>query len=108
ANSLTTLEICVRFLQLVARSVGELTAPVSELPAAEAPDFCLVAKLEVAGRVYLPCHEAVEREVILPACSVESLVEVPLSQPFTFPATKQVEYLRDGESRVVGVIIRQQ
>src|SRR3984885_15682108 len=42
-SSLTTLEVRVRFLQLVARSVGELTYPVSELRPGEAPAFHLVA-----------------------------------------------------------------
>ncbi len=108
AGSLTTLEIRVRFLQLVARSVGELASPVIELLPAETPEFRLVTKLEVAGRVYQPWQEAVEREVVLPVCNVESLVEAPLSQSFTFPASKQFEYLRDGEGPITGVIIREQ
>ena len=45
-SSPTMLEIRVRFLQLVARSVGELTNPVSELPPVGAPEFHLVARLE--------------------------------------------------------------
>jgi hypothetical protein len=106
-NSLTTLEIRVRFLQLVARTVGEFTAPVSELPTGEAPEFHLVARLEVAGRVYQPWQEAVEREVALPLCGVEALVNTPLSQSFTFPAGKQFEYVH-GEGMIAGVIIREQ
>jgi hypothetical protein len=108
ANSLTQIEIRVRFLQLVARSVGELAKPVAELPPGEAPEFHLVPRLEVAGRVYQPWQEAVEREVISPVCSPEALVESPLSQSFTFPAGKQFEYLRDGEDPITGVIIREQ
>jgi hypothetical protein len=108
AGSLTTLEIRVRFLQLVARSVGELTKPIAESPAGEAPEFHLVARLEVAGRVYQPWQEAVEREVILPVCRIESLVDAPLSQSFTFPATQQFEYLREAEGPITGVIIRDQ
>jgi hydrogenase maturation protease len=93
---------------LVARSVGELTNPVSELPPVGAPEFHLVARLEAAGRVYQPWHEAVEREMILPVCGVEALVQTPLSQSFTFPAGKQLEYLRDGKGLITGVIIREQ
>jgi len=107
-SSPTALEIRVRFLQLVARSVGELTNPVSELPPGQAPEFHLVARLEAAGRVYQPWHEAVEREMILPVCGVEVLVHTPLSQSFTFPAEKQLEYLRDGKGLITGVIIREQ
>jgi len=108
ADSLTTLEIRVRFLQLVARSVGELTKPISESPAGETPEFHLVARLEVAGRVYQAWQEAVEREVIFPVCRVESPVDAPLSQSFTFPASKQFEYLREGEGPITGMIIRDQ
>jgi hypothetical protein len=108
AGSLTTVEIRVRFLQLVERTVGELTSPVHELPPAQTPEFRPVMKLEVAGRVYQPWQEAVEREVISPACSVNNLVEEPWSQSFTFPASKQLEYLRDGEGPFTGIIIREQ
>ena len=108
ANSLTQIEIRVRFLQLVARSVGELAKPVAELPPGEAPEFHLVPRLEVAGRVYQSWQEAVEREVILPVCSPEALVESPLSQSFTFPEGKEFEYLRNGEDPIAGVIIREQ
>jgi hypothetical protein len=107
-NSLTTLEIRVRFLQLVARSVGEFTAPVAELPTGEAPEFRLVARLEVAGRVHQPWQEAVEREVTLPLCGAEALVHTPFSLSFTFPAEKHFEYLRNGEGLIAGVIIREQ
>jgi hypothetical protein len=107
-SSPTTLEIRVRFLQLVARSVGELTNPVTELPEGQAPEFHLVRRLEAAGRVYQPWQEAVEREMILPVCGVEALVQTPLSQSFTFPAGKQLEYLRDGKGLITGVILREQ
>ncbi len=108
ANSQTQLEIRVRFLQLVARSVGEFTKPVPELPAGEPPEFNLVPRLELAGRVYQPWQEAVEREVILPVCSPEALVDAPLSQSFTYPAENKFEYLRDGGGRVTAVIVRKQ
>src|ERR1700722_16206167 len=107
-NSLTALEIRVRFLQLVERSVGELTIPVNDILRIATPEFHLVAKLEVAGRVYQPWQEAIEREVILSACSVEELTQTPISQSFAFPAGKEFEYLRDGEGPFTAVIIREQ
>jgi hypothetical protein len=107
ANSQTELEIRVRFLQLIARSVGELNNPISELLSGEAPEFHLVPRLELAGRVYQPWQEAVECEVVLPICSPEALVESPLLQSFTFPEGKELEYLRDGAGPVTAVIIRE-
>jgi hydrogenase maturation protease len=107
AKSSTELEIRVRFLQLVARSVGKFNNPVSELPSGEAPEFHLVPRLELAGRVYQPWQEAVEQEVILPICSPEALVGSPLLQSFTFPEGKEFEYLRDREGPIAAVIIRE-
>jgi hydrogenase maturation protease len=107
-SSLTGLEVRVRFLQLVVRSVGELVKPVSEMPLGETPEFHLAARLEIAGHVYQHWQEAFEREVILPVCGVQALVDAPVSQSFTFPAEKKVEYLRDGAGSVSGLIIREQ
>lgn len=107
-SSLTGLEVRVRFLQLVARSIGELKIPLPELRFGEVPEFRLVARLEVSGRTYQPWQEAIEREVILPLCNVEALVQTPLSQPFTLPAGRRFEYLRDDNGPVMGVIIREQ
>ena len=106
-SSRTGLEIRVRFLQLVGRSVGELTVPVSELLPGEIPEFRPVAKLEVAGRLYQPWQEALEREVILPICNVEALGYRSIPDAFSFPAEKQFEYLRDGGGQLAAVIVRE-
>jgi hypothetical protein len=110
-GSQTAVEIRVRFLQLVARSIGELTNPVAELRPAEAPqeapEFRPVARLEVAGRVHQPWQEAVEREVILPVRRVEELGYRLIPDAFNFPAEKQFEYLRESDGRIVGVIVRE-
>ncbi len=107
-DAATTLEVRVRFLQLVARSVGELTHPVDELPV-EIPEFRLVERLAMNGRVYQPWQEAVEREVILPVYDVNGLGSqlrlVPFS--FSFPAEKQFEYVRDNTGPTIGVIVRE-
>jgi hypothetical protein len=107
-SSLTGLEVRVRFLQLIARFIGELTRQVSELARDEVPEFRLLQRLAVNGRVYQPWQEAVEREVTLPVCNIEALIHTPLSQSFTFPAGKEFEYLRDGEGPITGVVIREQ
>jgi hypothetical protein len=103
-----TLEVRVRFLQLVARSAGQLTAPVTELPPNEAPNFLPVEKLTIDGRVYQPWQEAIEREVILPVCNLDALAQSPPSQSFLFPASRECEYLKDAQGLIIGVIIRDQ
>jgi len=105
---LTALEIRVRFLQLAARCIGELTEPVPELLPGEMLAFRMVSRLDVAGRSYHPWQEAVEREVSLPLCNVEALARTPLSESFIFPAGKHFEYLRDDSGLITGVIIREE
>jgi len=107
-GSLTGLEVRVRFLQLVARSVGEPTMPASELLPNEKPAFRPVERLAVNGRVYQPWQEAVEREITLPICNVEALMHAPLPESFTFPASEEFEYLRDGGGPIIGIVIREQ
>jgi len=105
-SSPTRLEVRVRFLQLVARSVGELTTPVSELPRGETPEFRLVERLAVNGRVYQPWQEAIERELCMPVFNVEPLIHRPVQDAFRFSAEKQFEHLQEGDGKIVGVLVR--
>ncbi len=106
-DSLTSLEIRVRFLHLVARTVGEFAAPVGEVVLGEMPEIRLVNKLTVNGRTYQPWQEAVEREVSLPLYNVEGLSSKGIPYAFSFPADKQFETLRDSSGRIAGVLARQ-
>ncbi len=106
-SSMTCLEVRVRFLQLVSRTVGQLTMPMSELLPGEVPEFCLVDQLAVNGRVYQPWQEAVEREVILPVYNVEALGYGLLPDAFVFSAEKEFEYLRNSSGQIVAVIVRE-
>jgi hypothetical protein len=107
-SSLTRIEVRVRFLQLMARSLGELTMPANELLPDEKPEFRRVERLAVGGRVYQPWQEAVERETTLPICNIEALIHAPLPESFTFPAREEFEHLRDGGGPITGVVIREQ
>jgi hypothetical protein len=106
-NSQTPLEIRVRFLQLVERSIGELSIPVSELPPGEVPKFRPVTRFEVADRIYQTWQEAVEREVILSGYSVETHGHRLIPDVFHFPAEKQVEYVRESGGQISAVIVRE-
>jgi hypothetical protein len=106
-GSFTELEVRVRFLQLVARSIGELTLPLSDLLPGEIPEYRLVERLEINGRVYRPWQEAIEREVSLPAYNLEALGYRLIPDAFTFPEEKQFEYLRDSSGLIVGLIVRE-
>jgi len=104
---LTGIEVRVRFLQLVARSVGELATPVRELSLGETPRFHPVRRLAVNGRIYQPWQEAIERELCLPLYTVEALRHRQVHDAFSFSPETQVEYVRDGDGQVAGVIVRE-
>ncbi len=106
-NLQTALEVRVRFLQLVARSVGEWTASVNESPSDGIRQFHPVEKLTVAGRVYLPWQEAMEREVSLPVHHLGELCNVVEPYAFSFAPDMQFENLRDIADKIVGVIVRE-
>jgi len=106
-SSKTALEIRVRFLQLVARSVVELAAPLSGLLPNTMPESRQVEQLAVNGRVYQPWQEAVEREIIVPACNLPALVHGERTHHFYFPAEKQLEPLRESGGRIVGILVRE-
>jgi hydrogenase maturation protease len=107
-SMLATLEVRVKFLQMVARCVGRLASPIQELPSGEMLDFYPVEKLEVNGQFLQPWQEAVEREVSLPFCNLDDLDSEPVLQPFMFPAEKHCQAIRDETGKVAGVVIRQQ
>ncbi|MGH9504397.1 MAG: hypothetical protein ACRD20_16220 [Terriglobales bacterium] len=105
-SPMTGLDVRVRFLQLVARSVGRVTKPVTELLPHEIPEFLLVDELAVDDRVYRPWQEAIEREVTLPVYNVEALGYTLMSEAFSFPAEKKFELVRDSAGQIVAVLVR--
>src|SRR5579864_1083517 len=105
---LTALEVRVRFLQLVNRSVGKLTVPAASLREGEVPDFELVPLLEVNAQTFQPWQEAIEREVAVPTCNLPGLISEPLKWPFVFSGKEAIETLRDATDRIVGVFVRRQ
>jgi hypothetical protein len=103
---LTAVEVRVRFLRLVARSVRRLKEP------AQAPDgkigFDPVSLLEVDGKIFTPWQEAIECEVAVLVCNLGTLTESPLDRKFAFPAKEETEVLRNANGRLVGLIARKQ
>jgi hypothetical protein len=106
-SRLSGLEVRVRFLQLVARTVGEPILPVEKLPPEVAPEFRFVERLAVNGRVYQPWQEAIERDLCLPVFSIEALSHGEICEEFHFPVEKQFEYLLEDAGKIVGVIVRE-
>jgi hydrogenase maturation protease len=118
-SSGTTLDLKVRFLQLLTREVGVPTSAggfrASDFAGGQSAtlppdsDYRVVGSLKVNGQLFQTWQEAVER--------VESFTGIKLSGStshwqrlaFSFPASEQKEPLRDENSgEIVGVIVRRQ
>jgi hypothetical protein len=100
------LEIRVRFLHIVAREVGELYAPAAELSPDHEPPFRVVPWFELDGTRYLEWEEAREREVALPPLPIGRLLDKPFILPFAFAAGREIEPLRNKDSRIAALFLR--
>jgi hypothetical protein len=104
------IEVRVRFLKLVSRSVGKLREPTraNDESLIDSPKYETVPALEVEGKIFTPWQEAIECEVSVPVCNVESLTTTPVDRKFTFPAKEETEPLHDSSGGMAGQIVRRQ
>ncbi len=110
-NSVTNIEIRVRFLKLVERSARQLTRVSDECGCAPIYEAVEVGKLDsksFEGRAGMPWQEAMECEVNVPAQTVERLTTEAVEWSFSFPAQRQTEVVRDAEGQIAGQIVRKQ
>ena len=104
---LTAIEVRVRFLQLVERTVAQATAPKNGLPGGVVREFQPVDRLVVDDHVYQPWQEAIEREVVVSVCNLEALGYRLVPDAFSFQADKQFEHVRNRAGQFAGVIVRE-
>jgi len=102
----TAIEVRLRFLKLVARSIRKLVEPPPNTDGP--PAFEPVSTLDVDGKVLVPWQEAIERTVTGPACHLESLTTKTVEWKFDLPAGEKLEPVRDARGQVVGTIARKQ
>jgi hydrogenase maturation protease len=106
ATTSTRLEVKIRFLQIVERTIGRVSASTPLEAESTGFEFEPVDRLEVNGTVYLPWEEAIEREVEYSVPGPTSLSSSALSR-FVIPAGRSVAYLRNEHGTVVGETVRQ-
>jgi hypothetical protein len=117
SSSGAELEVKVRFLHLLTREVEQAIAEC-QLPIAACGHhqiesshlhFISTPSLEVNGKLFQTWQEAVEREVLLPAISIDKPAARPSRRPFFFSATETTEPLRhESSGETAGVLIRRQ
>ena len=100
-DSSTRVTVKVRFLQIVQRFIGRLQVPVAAFE--DEPVIDLVDRLEVAGRVYQPWQEAIERKFVYEDLDPSSTHHSP---SFSILGGRQFEFLRDEQGLATGAIVR--
>jgi hypothetical protein len=98
-----SIEVRVRFLQLVQRTIGVLKLPVRELAPGELPELALVDSVVLNGRLLQSWQEAIEREVTIPDISLRS---IPAPHEFKFSFQTEIESIRNEQGEIGAVIIR--
>lgn len=101
----TRLEVRVRFLQPVAREVGELSEPAQAWNGPE-PRYRPVATLTVGETPYRSWQEALERDVAAADCSLADLLGDGRVTEFDFEAAREFEPLRADDGVIAGVLVR--
>ncbi len=105
-DSLTALEVRLRFLKLVSRTVRRKIGQAQH--AGKPADFEAASMLEADGKVIVPWQEAIECEIALPVCQLDRLSEDPIEWKFPSLAKKETEIVRDASGSAVGQIVRKQ
>lgn len=107
-NPKAEIEIKVRFLQAISRTLGELEQPIAELPEHGEPAFRPIASLRVGEQLLQTWQEATERSVTVSAGCIEALIASPVQQLFSQPPQRDLEPVRDAENKITGLIVRTQ
>ena len=104
----TSLQVTVRLLHLMDRTVGELVAGANASPGGNEPEFRAVESLQIGDRLLHAWQEAVEREVPLHDLTLADLQSGTQRSQFSFPGSRKLEMVPDLEDETCGVIVREQ
>ena len=99
------IEIKVRFLRIIERTIGQLNQPVEQWPADMARAFKVVPTLVADGRVYQPWQEAGEQEISIQIVGSDSVTPSPSRHEHNFPAERKLEPI-EADGQFVGLIVR--
>lgn len=104
-----SLEVSVRFLHVTSREILSLREPVLDLPEPLRPDSLqVVPELKVDGQTFLTWQEAVEQEVNVAPQTVKHLAAASCRLSFEFPASENLEPIKDRHGLIPGIIRRRQ
>ncbi len=100
-----TVEVRVRFLQIVMRDVYKLDPPHGDLSQISGAAGEKVAALGIGGTRCVPWEEAIEREIVVPELPTAELRAGLVSVPFGIPEVSAREPVADA-GLVAGYVVR--
>jgi hypothetical protein len=98
------VEARLRFLHVLARSIGRLPEPLAVLP--DEPEYTPVPELRVGATTHRPWEEATERELDAGRHRVADLCATPVRTEVAVPAGRSLEAVTAAGGEVVGVLVR--
>jgi hypothetical protein len=104
----TRLQMKVRFLHLLDRKVGELAAPLDELPPEGDPPFRQVPHVQVGDQSFQSWQEAEERAVELNESRLGDLTDHARRAHFAYSGRRTLEALRSDAGKFSAVLVREQ
>ena len=96
----------VRFLRMVARSVGKVLTPSINLSSILPENIQKTERLEVNGKIFQAWKEAVEEEIEVTEFNLSALATQPMQWPFRLSAAQEKEAIRDAGGLIVGIMHR--
>ncbi len=104
----TVLEVTVRFLHLIARTIGAFVPPLAEWPVAPLPAFRAVETLQVGTDLYQCWQEAEERTIDLGEIELGSIRMQTHACPFNLGGARAAQPIHRPDGQVAGVVVREQ
>jgi hypothetical protein len=87
----------------------EAVAPsIGHNPTGDIPSYEAVESLSLGGKVYQSWQEASERRVTVQSLDVGRLAHSPVTHPFFFAKSEEIEPLRNEDAKISAVLIRRQ
>src|ERR1700730_6740235 len=105
----TRLEVSTRFLHVTSKEILSPREPWHDLPASLSPGLVeVVPELVVEGQHFLTWQEAVEREINISPQDPKRIYGAACRQAFEFPASENLEAIKDSHGSIAGIIRRRQ
>jgi hypothetical protein len=96
----------VRFLRMVARSIGKLQTPSNELASIKEEDLHRVERLQVGDEILHAWQEAAEEVIEVAEFNLSALVAQSMQWPFRLSAKQEREVVREKSGSIVAIIQR--